>query len=91
MPSTVALFNVLACIGWSAVNALVGAQLINAVNTDVPGFAGILIIAICTLLVTFFGYKVVHAYEFWSWIPTFIVFRKCYFMIAPPSWRLINI
>lgn len=51
-----------------------GAQLINAVNNDVPGYAGIIIIAVCTLLVTFFGYKVVHLYEFWSWIPTTIVF-----------------
>lgn len=43
-------------------------------NNDVPGWAGILIIAICTFAVTLFGYKVVHAYEFWSWIPTFIIF-----------------
>lgn len=64
----------LACLGWSSVNVIVGAELIHAVNNDVPGFAGIIIIAICTLLVTFFGYKIVHAYEFWSWIPTFIVF-----------------
>jgi NCS1 nucleoside transporter family len=65
---------VLACIGWSAANSIVGAQLINAVNSDVPGAVGIVIIAICTLFITFFGYKVVHAYEFWSWIPTFIIF-----------------
>lgn len=70
----VAVFNVLACIGWSAVNAIVGAQLLNAVNTNVPGWAGILIIAFCTFFVTLFGYKVVHIYEFWSWIPSFIVF-----------------
>ena len=70
----IAVFNVLACIGWSSVNAIVGAQLINAVDNDVPGWAGIIIIAVCTLLVTLFGYKVVHIYEFWSWIPTFIVF-----------------
>ncbi|KAH8690773.1 purine-cytosine permease [Talaromyces proteolyticus] len=70
----IAFFNVLACIGWSSANVIVGAQLINAVNNDVPGFAGIIIIAVCTLLITFFGYKVVHLYEFWSWIPTFIVF-----------------
>ena len=70
----IAIFNVLACIGWSSVNSIVGAQLINAVNSDVPGYAGIIIIAVCTLLVTLFGYKIVHAYEFWSWIPTFIVF-----------------
>ncbi|GFF29364.1 purine-cytosine permease fcyB [Aspergillus lentulus] len=70
----IAILNVLACVGWSAANAIVGAQLIKAVNGDVPGFAGILIIAFCTFLITFAGYKVVHAYEYWSWIPTFIVF-----------------
>lgn len=51
-----------------------GAQLLNAVNSNVPGYAGILIITFCTLFITFAGYKVVHAYEYWSWIPTFIVF-----------------
>src|SRR6201996_9237790 len=70
----IAIFNCLACIGWSAVNAIVGAQLIHAVNTDVPGWAGILIIAFCTFLVTLFGYKVVHIYEFWSWLPATIIF-----------------
>lgn len=53
---------------------IVGAQLINAVNTDVPGYVGIIIISLCTMAVTFFGYKVVHMYELWSGIPTFIVF-----------------
>ncbi|KAF1779238.1 Purine-cytosine permease Fcy2/21/22 [Phytophthora cactorum] len=70
----VALFNVIACLGWSCINVIVGAQVINAVNNDVPGWAGIIIIAACTFIVTLFGYKVVHAYEFWSWIPAFIVF-----------------
>lgn len=55
-------------------NSIVGAQLINAVNPDVPGFAGILIISICTFFVTLFGYKVVHEYEFWSWLPASIIF-----------------
>lgn len=68
----IAVFNVLACVGWSAVNAIVGAQLINAVNTDVNGAVGIVIIAVCTFVVCLFGYKVVHAYEFWSWIPVFM-------------------
>ncbi|KAF2404107.1 purine-cytosine permease [Trichodelitschia bisporula] len=70
----IAVFNVLACIGWSAVNSIVGAQLIHAVNNDVPGAAGIVIIAVCTFLICLFGYRVVHAYEFYSWIPTFIIF-----------------
>lgn len=70
----IAIFNCLACLGWSAVNCIVGAELIHAVNNDVPGWAGILIIALCTFFVTLFGYKVVHAYEFWSWLPATIIF-----------------
>lgn len=53
---------------------IVGAQLLNAVNSNIEGYAGIIIIAACTFLITLFGYKVVHLYEFWSWIPSFIVF-----------------
>ncbi|KAJ5281689.1 hypothetical protein N7478_007061 [Penicillium angulare] len=70
----IAILNVIACVGWSAANAIVGAQLLNAVNGTVPGFAGILIVTFCTLFITFAGYKVVHIYEYWSWIPTCIVF-----------------
>ncbi|KAI0810287.1 purine-cytosine permease [Xylaria sp. FL0064] len=70
----VACFNILACVGWSAVNVIVGAQLLHAVNHDVPGYAGILVIAFSTLLICAFGYKFVHMYERWSWIPSFIIF-----------------
>jgi NCS1 nucleoside transporter family len=47
---------------------------LNAVNQDIPGWVGILLIAVSTLLICFFGYKIVHAYERWSWIPCLIVF-----------------
>lgn len=70
----VAFLNCIACIGWSAVNTIVGSQLIHTVNPNVPGWAGILIISFCTFIVTLFGYKVVHGYEMWSWIPCFVVF-----------------
>ncbi|KAI1152707.1 purine-cytosine permease [Nemania diffusa] len=70
----VACFNILACVGWSAVNVIVGAQLIHAINHDVPGYAGILVIAFSTLLICAFGYKLVHIYERWSWIPSFVIF-----------------
>ena len=43
-------------------------------NPNVPGYAGIIIIAVLTFFVCLFGYRIVHAYEFWSWIPTFIIF-----------------
>ncbi|KAI4183367.1 MAG: hypothetical protein LQ346_006347, partial [Caloplaca aetnensis] len=70
----IAIFNILACIGWSSVNVIVGAQLLHAVNNDLPGFGGIIIIAVGTFLITCFGYRVVHYYEFYSWIPSFIIF-----------------
>ncbi|KIN01674.1 hypothetical protein OIDMADRAFT_196100 [Oidiodendron maius Zn] len=70
----IAVFNVIACLGWSAVNVIVGAQLLNAVNSNVPGWAGIIVIAAATFLITLFGYKVVHTYERYSWIPCFIIF-----------------
>lgn len=70
----VAIFNVCACIGWSAVNSIVGAQLLVAVNGNLPSEVAIVIIAIATFLITLFGYKIVHIYEFWSWIPTTIIF-----------------
>jgi purine-cytosine permease-like protein len=65
---------VLACLGWSAVNSIVGAQLIESVNPDVPGAAGIVIIAVCTFIICTFGYKIVHAYEFVAWLPPLIIF-----------------
>ncbi|PNS15648.1 Purine-cytosine permease fcyB [Sphaceloma murrayae] len=86
----IAIFNVLACLGWSAVNSIVGAQLLNAVNSDVPGFAGIIIIAIATFLVTLFGYRIVHLYEFYSWIPTLIIFLVTLGVFAHSS-AFINI
>jgi len=66
--------NILACVGWSAVNVIVGAQLFNAVNSNMPGWAGIILIAAVTFLVTCFGYKIVHTYERYSWIPCLIIF-----------------
>lgn len=70
----IAVFNVIACLGWSAVNVIVGAQLLNAVNSNMPGWAGIIVIAAATFFVTLFGYKVVHTYERYSWIPCLVIF-----------------
>ncbi|KAI2604688.1 purine-cytosine permease [Hypoxylon sp. NC1633] len=70
----IAVFNILACLGWAAVNVIVGAQFFNAVNNSVPGWAGILAISFATLVICTFGYRIVHAYEKWSWIPVFVIF-----------------
>src|SRR5215470_4494991 len=40
-----ALFNVAACIGWSAVNVIIGGQLITALSSGkIPAWGGVLII-----------------------------------------------
>lgn len=70
-----AFINMIACVGWGAVNIMASAQLLNIVNNGaLPPWAGCLILVICTILVRFFGYHVIHYYERWSWIPNLAIF-----------------
>jgi NCS1 nucleoside transporter family len=70
-----ALFNVAACVGWSTVNVIVGGQLVSSLSGGVvPSWLGILIIAILTTAVSIYGYKYVHRYERYAWIPLAIIF-----------------
>src|SRR6266516_4846387 len=79
-----ALFNVVACIGWSAVNVIVGGQLVTDLSDGaVPQWIGILIIAILTTLVSIYGYRYVHRYERYAWIPMAIIFAIMFFVAAP--------
>jgi NCS1 nucleoside transporter family len=79
-----AIFNVAACIGWSAVNVIVGGQLIdNLTHGAVPRWAGILVIAILTTIVSLYGYKYVHRYERWAWIPLAIIFVIMFIASVP--------
>ncbi|KAJ3103607.1 hypothetical protein HDU96_009203 [Phlyctochytrium bullatum] len=71
----VSLLNIIACIGWAAVNAIVGAQLLQYVsNNTIPVWAGIIILGFVTTIVVLFGYNYVHAYERWAFIPMAIIF-----------------
>lgn len=70
-----AVFNVAACIGWSAVNVIIGGQLLAAVSGGaIPRWLGILIIAALTTVVSIYGYRYVHRYERYAWIPMAIIF-----------------
>lgn len=69
-----AFINCIACIGWGAVNIMSSAQLLHIINGGVlPPWAGCLILVVSTILVSFFGYNVIQAYEKWSWIPNLAV------------------
>ncbi|WP_165423811.1 purine-cytosine permease family protein [Ktedonosporobacter rubrisoli] len=79
-----ACFNVAACIGWSAVNVIVGGQLVEALSGGaVPRWVGILVIAILTTIVSIYGYQYVHRYERFAWIPMAIIFIAMFFIAAP--------
>ncbi|CCF60697.1 hypothetical protein KAFR_0L00890 [Kazachstania africana CBS 2517] len=72
-----ALINVVACVGWGVLNTVTSSQLLNMVNNEgdnLPLWGGCLIIIGATVIVTFFGYSVIHTYEKYSWIPNFAVF-----------------
>lgn len=72
------ILNCIACIGWSVINTIAGASALRAVSYDstltpIPEAAAVVVIAISTLLVSFMGYKIVHAYEKYSWLPVLII------------------
>lgn len=72
-----ALLNSIACVGWAVLNTVAAGQLLHMVNRhghNIPVWAGCLVIMVSTVLVSFFGYKFIHLYEKWSWVPNLAVF-----------------
>lgn len=75
------LFNVAACIGWSAVNVIVGGQLVASLSSGaVPEQVGILVVAVVTTVVSIYGYKYVHGYQRYAWIPMAIIFAILFWL-----------
>jgi NCS1 nucleoside transporter family len=75
-----AIFNALACIGWSAVNALIGSQIIYTWSAGViPQWAALLFLAAATTAISVFGYFIVHSYERFAWIVMFLLFGYVFF------------
>lgn len=66
----------IACVGWAAVNTMSSAQLLYIVSDTgaLPPWAGCVVVIACTIIVSFFGYNVIHTYEKWSWIPNMVCF-----------------
>ncbi|MDR3710254.1 MAG: cytosine permease [Capsulimonadaceae bacterium] len=92
-----ALFNVAACLGWSAVNVIVGAQLITQI-THAPNWVGIVVIALITTFVSLYGYSYVHKYERYAWIPMALIFGLLaavagphYHLVATPVFNLAEL
>jgi NCS1 nucleoside transporter family len=78
-----AIFNALACIGWSAVNAIIGASLIVAWSAGkIPLWVALIFLAVITTAVSVYGYFIVHRYERYAWIPMLILFGYLFFASA---------
>src|SRR5207248_11193608 len=70
-----AIFNVAASVGWSTVNVIEGGQLVDALSGGaIPRQVGILVITIVTTLVTIYGYRYVHRYQRYAWLPMAAIF-----------------
>ncbi|KAK9457867.1 permease for cytosine/purines, uracil, thiamine, allantoin-domain-containing protein [Dipodascopsis uninucleata] len=70
-----AVLNTIACVGWSALNTIVAAEIFSSLNNGaLPTWAGMLIVALATLVITVFGYNLIHRYERFCWIPVFAIF-----------------
>ncbi|GAA5967699.1 hypothetical protein JCM11641_005739 [Rhodosporidiobolus odoratus] len=70
-----AVLNLISFAGFCAVNAIVAGQVLVAVN---PGGlstnAGIVIVAVVSMVISFCGYRVLHAVERWAWLPVVFSF-----------------
>ncbi|KAH8109158.1 permease for cytosine/purines, uracil, thiamine, allantoin-domain-containing protein [Phellopilus nigrolimitatus] len=70
------VLNVIACIGWSTINSIVGGQALRAVSSthQIPEAAAIVVIALLTATFALFGYRYVHLYERYSFLPVVVIF-----------------
>ncbi|KAK2752204.1 hypothetical protein FQN55_008094 [Onygenales sp. PD_40] len=67
------LLNLATVSGFTVIDCVIGGQTLAAVNTGAISVnVGIVIVSILALCISFFGYKVLHQYERYAWIPTLV-------------------
>ncbi|THH07037.1 hypothetical protein EW145_g3664 [Phellinidium pouzarii] len=66
------LLNVFTLEGYLVLNIIIGGQTLASVSNHLSWDVGIVIIAVLSLFVAFCGYRVVHWYESFAWIPNVI-------------------
>ena len=67
------LLNAATVTGFSLISAIVGGQTIASLNPDrVSNNVGIVITCLVSFAVTLMGYKALHWWERWTWIPNLI-------------------
>ncbi|KAJ7484329.1 cytosine-purine permease [Mycena latifolia] len=64
--------NVLSIVGFLPMATIIGGQILASASDHLTPTAGIFIIALISLVVSFCGYKVLHYFESIAWIPTLV-------------------
>lgn len=68
------LLNLATLTGFVVIICVVGGQCLSAVSDGgLTPTAGIVIIALLSLLISFAGFRVLHVYETYAWIPALIM------------------
>lgn len=72
--SLLVLLNLATLTGFCVVDSIIGGQALSAVKEGkaLDATAGIIIIAVLALGICFCGFRVLHVYERWAWIPALI-------------------
>jgi NCS1 nucleoside transporter family len=72
--SILVLLNLATLTGFCVVDSIIGGQALSAVKNGetISTTVGIVIIALLALIIAFFGFRVLHVYERWAWIPALI-------------------
>jgi len=67
------ILNLATLGGYCVINALLGSQTLAAVSgKNLSAAAGVVVVSVIALAVSFMGYRILHIYETWSWIPALI-------------------
>ncbi|KAH7089455.1 permease for cytosine/purines, uracil, thiamine, allantoin-domain-containing protein [Paraphoma chrysanthemicola] len=72
--SVLVLLNLATLTGFCVVDSIIGGQALSAVKSGetISATVGIVIIALLALIIAFCGFRVLHHYERWAWIPAVI-------------------
>lgn len=72
--SIVILLNMATLTGFCIVDAIIGGMALSAVTDGqtISATVGIVIISVLALLISFCGFRALHVYERWAWIPALV-------------------
>ncbi|KAG2181940.1 hypothetical protein INT43_006865 [Umbelopsis isabellina] len=72
------IFNILTQMGFSVICVVLGGQTLYSISGQLPLEAGIVIVAVCALIICFFGYDLLHIYERYAFLVITVIIIMLY-------------